>query len=1271
MRNLKKFLALALAMVMAFSLMVTANAATTGTQYSDVAGVTPAFEEAVDVLTGMKVFQGDAEAPTFRPGSSITRAEVAAIIYRLVTGDVTDSQAGLYTTQHPFTDVAPNAWYAGYVGYLHNAKIIKGTTTTTFNPRENVTGYEALAMILRAVGYDKNDEFTGPTWRIEVNSTSKTLGILKDVDTTIYGGTLHLAARRDVVASLLFNTAAYVPMVQYTLAFGYQNTGMEGGVVGSKLNPTLGYKIFGLTHNTGVVVGNEVTGEDKGTTKIGFSLNSARTAADLSGIWNPDDPTNPGTIVDGILSTQQTAFVTTIDDTMTIRKAPTDVFDHNEDGTADAPYYGSAYVYTSDTTNPLPLNVTRTFKISTDLRMFNHAVKVWYDDRSSQYETVGTGVNGTAQFTTNLTTYAYFDKVVNTAVVSVNSETAAQHELGSVGTTTALGAQATNSWSANASNNWKAPGFKLRTLDIDGDGTLDNVAYNNYSFGPIKPNEYTNAITQSPVLKNNKNEGTHDHTDANLGNDNWGLYLLISNSADKALDVVIPLDMTFTKITQINNTTAPYTVGVYNGNISPIADSQANIYFDTWDTVKSSNNEQYAVMAQQNLRNSPNTALNTKVAAIQITGTAPGYLDRPTAVSNTPFTGTVVGGGKPVLDIGPDWNDGNAPLPGGFNPGAVDAVSTYYYQLSENTIHQTYKVLYIDPKNQDLTVQKADGTTAVLHQSVFAEAVDATFTTQMEGVAIQANGTYRKQLEEGRDYTFTLDEQGNYIYWTTPVDTGRFVYGTYIDFTSKVASSTFDYPFVYVGANGEVKQQTNVTKITANNGTTTSQMTLGATVYDYLELPKRDANDVNTAGYQRGYYIGYALNGTELKAIGPYDSTDPDTYKNDSLYTGFYRATENDFGAAKYTVTTTDDHDGILINKTAEDLGAVAVPGGTAGIEYFLTNNTTFYVVDGAGTDNQTVTEYKGLSGLRACYSNVVINVSDGPADATNNTKLWTDGKYLKAADGTDANSIFANKTHPYDMVYYSFGRQDYAQDYMGSAWEIKTVFLPKDALTFTGNVENALRFVGDKTLDAISVVEGDQITRFTMYDKDGNEGKYWVDGYIADGNSSAWVIDQNNDNVFYNLVATGKATVDGQPIYSVRPLTGDDTKGIIGQYNTTTYDPDTKVYGNGTATKDVSIGATYTGATAPALYAATTANSQIAYIDEKPLSATSDLYNVGAAKVVNLNRGVFPGITDLASLNNAGSLTDNGGVPVSCVRSGITVSTIFVNANTAAETTP
>ena len=165
MRNLKKFLALVLAMIMAMSLMVTANAAG---NYSDMADVTQQFVEAVDVLSGMKVFQGDEKG--FRPGDTITRAEVATIVYRLSTGDATGERMKLYSTYGNFSDVKPDDWFAGAVGYCANAGYIKGKTTTTFAPYAKVTGYEALAMILRAVGYDKNGEFTGATWETNVAS---------------------------------------------------------------------------------------------------------------------------------------------------------------------------------------------------------------------------------------------------------------------------------------------------------------------------------------------------------------------------------------------------------------------------------------------------------------------------------------------------------------------------------------------------------------------------------------------------------------------------------------------------------------------------------------------------------------------------------------------------------------------------------------------------------------------------------------------------------------------------------------------------------------------------------------------------------------------------------------------------------------------------------------------------------------------------------------------------------------------------------------------
>ena len=231
---MKKLLALVLALVMTLSLAVSANAA-----FKDAEKVNASYAKAVDVLSGMKVFQGYPDG-SFQPEGSITRAEVAAIVYRLYTADVADKQASLYATYNKFTDMGGAAWAAGYIGYCANAGLIKGYDAKTFGPANKVTGYEALAMILRAVGYDKNDEFTGAQWQLRVASTAQQLGILKNVK----GVDLNAAASRELVAELLFRTAAYVPMVTYTPALGYTNL---TAILNGKTNLTLGEKNFGLT----------------------------------------------------------------------------------------------------------------------------------------------------------------------------------------------------------------------------------------------------------------------------------------------------------------------------------------------------------------------------------------------------------------------------------------------------------------------------------------------------------------------------------------------------------------------------------------------------------------------------------------------------------------------------------------------------------------------------------------------------------------------------------------------------------------------------------------------------------------------------------------------------------------------------------------------------------------------------------------------------------------------------------------------------------------
>ena len=231
---MKKLLALVLALVMTLSLAVVGSNAA----FKDAEKVNASYAEAVDVLSGMKVFQGYPDG-SFQPEGSITRAEVAAIVYRLYTADVADKQASLYATYNKFNDMDGAAWAKGYIGYCGNAGLIKGYDAKTFGPSDKVTGYQALAMILRAVGYDKNDEFTGAQWQLRVASTAQQLGILKNVK----GEDLNAAASRQLVAELLFQTAAKVAMVTYTPALGYTNL---TAILNGKTNATLGEKNFGL-----------------------------------------------------------------------------------------------------------------------------------------------------------------------------------------------------------------------------------------------------------------------------------------------------------------------------------------------------------------------------------------------------------------------------------------------------------------------------------------------------------------------------------------------------------------------------------------------------------------------------------------------------------------------------------------------------------------------------------------------------------------------------------------------------------------------------------------------------------------------------------------------------------------------------------------------------------------------------------------------------------------------------------------------------------------
>lgn len=239
---MKKLLALVLALVMTLSLATVSTNA-----FTDNKAINEDYAEAVQVLNGMKVFKGY-EDGSFKPLNDITRAEVAAIVYRIYTADVTDAQAKVYAGYGNFDDVNTAAWYAGYVGYCTNAGFIKGYGDGKFGPNDKVTGYQALAMILRAVGYGKNGEFEGKDWELHVAQVAQQIGALVNVGNT---ESLKAPASRQLVAELLFQSIKAAQVV-YTPALGYQvstavlNRGKDEIVNDGVHTTSLGYKNFGL-----------------------------------------------------------------------------------------------------------------------------------------------------------------------------------------------------------------------------------------------------------------------------------------------------------------------------------------------------------------------------------------------------------------------------------------------------------------------------------------------------------------------------------------------------------------------------------------------------------------------------------------------------------------------------------------------------------------------------------------------------------------------------------------------------------------------------------------------------------------------------------------------------------------------------------------------------------------------------------------------------------------------------------------------------------------
>ncbi|MDR2360464.1 MAG: S-layer homology domain-containing protein, partial [Oscillospiraceae bacterium] len=231
MSKTKRLLSLVLALAMVFALFAmsgVANADETDTttevtsstvavevtsgEFTDFAEIT--YKDAVSVLQYIDVLKGYDDG-TYKPTATLTRAEGAAIINRLITA----SDAGSLVATD-FSDVDRTHWASGYIAWGTKNNILNGYGNGSFGPSDTLTVLQFLKMLLTGLGWGASAEYVGPGWDTNVVVDASRLGLWGAVDSISQDRNIS----REEAAEFSLQTLKQIPVYYGNAAYHYTNS---------------------------------------------------------------------------------------------------------------------------------------------------------------------------------------------------------------------------------------------------------------------------------------------------------------------------------------------------------------------------------------------------------------------------------------------------------------------------------------------------------------------------------------------------------------------------------------------------------------------------------------------------------------------------------------------------------------------------------------------------------------------------------------------------------------------------------------------------------------------------------------------------------------------------------------------------------------------------------------------------------------------------------------------------------------------------------------